>query len=148
MQISRYYRRLCPAFLALAWTGCMNVDAHHVGPNAPAASLVAPANVPSELSMLTLPPYAIGSPDILLIEVYTLPRENLGPAAVLSPQPITGQHLVRPDGTVNLGVYGAISVVGLTTDEAKEAVRRHVYEELKKLNVSSGGRTTPAPDDP
>jgi polysaccharide biosynthesis/export protein len=148
MQFGRGFRRLCPAFLALAWTGCMGLDKPHGGPDSPAASLVAPANVPSELSMITLPPYAIGSPDILLIEVYTLPRENLGPAAVLSPQPITGQHLVRPDGTVNLGVYGSVSVAGLTTDQAKEAVRRAVYEELKKINASSGGRTTPAPDDP
>ena len=148
MHFGRGCRRVCPAFLALAWTGCMSLDQHHMGPDAPAASLVAPANVPSELSMVTLPPYAIGSPDILLIEVYTLPREALGPAAVLSPQPITGQHLVRPDGTVNLGVYGSVSVAGLTTDQAKEAVRRHVFEELKKLNATSGGKTTPAPDDP
>ena len=148
MRFRRGYRRLCPALLALSWTGCMGLDTHHGGPEAPAASLVAPANVPSELSMITLPPYAIGSPDVLLIEVYTLPREPLNPATVLSPQPITGQHLVRPDGTVNLGVYGSVSVAGLTTDQAREAVRRFVYEELKKINASSGGRTTPAPDDP
>ena len=151
MRLRSDCRRLCAAGLCLAVfaaTGCLNHGAHKIGPEAPAAMLVAPASVPSELSMVTLPPYAIGSPDILLIEVYTLPRETLGPAAVLSPQPITGQHLVRPDGTVNLGVYGSVSVAGLTTDQAKEAVRRHVYEQLKSLNATSGGKTTPAPDDP
>ncbi len=148
MRFHRGYRRLFPALLALSWTGCMGLDHHQFGNDGPAASLAMPANVPSELSMITLPPYAIGSPDILLIEVYTLPTQPLGPAAVLSPQPITGQHLVRPDGTVNLGVYGSINVAGMTTDQAKEAVRRHVFEQLKILNAQSGGRTTPAPDDP
>lgn len=157
MRFARAARRLSPAVLALAslaWTGCLAhdahqlLDAHHEVPEPPGAALGPPANVPSELNMVTLPPYAIGSPDILLIEVYTLPRETLGPAAILSPQPITGQHLVRPDGTVNLGVYGSVSVAGLTTDQAREAVRKHVYEQLKTLNVTSGGKTTPAPDDP
>jgi polysaccharide export outer membrane protein len=151
MRTFRGFRRLFTAGLALAslaLSGCLSQGQHQVVPEAPLASLVPPANVPTELSMVTLPPYAIGSPDILLIEVYTLPAQVLGPAAVLSPQPITGQHLVRPDGTVNLGVYGSVSVAGLTTDQAKEAVRRHVYEQLKVLNVSSGGKTTPAPDDP
>lgn len=134
--------------IAFTATGCLHDGQLKGGPDAPAATLIAPANVPSELSMVTLPPYAIGSPDILLIEVYTLPREALGPAAVLSPQPITGQHLVRPDGTVNLGVYGSVSVAGLTTDQAKEAVRRHVHEQLRTLNATSGGKTTPPPDDP
>jgi polysaccharide export outer membrane protein len=147
----RRCRRWFAAGLATAclWlTGCLSQSPHHVVPEAPLASLVPPANVPSELSMVTLPPYAIGSPDILLIEVYTLPTQVLGPAAVLSPQPITGQHLVRPDGTVNLGVYGSVSVAGMTTDQAKEAVRRHVFDQLKVLNATSGGKTTPAPDDP
>src|SRR5262245_31055321 len=92
MRLRSDCRRLTAAGLivaALAASGCLNQGAHKFGPDAPAASLVAPASVPSELSMITLPPYAIGSPDILLIEVYTLPREALGPAAVLSPQPIT-----------------------------------------------------------
>src|SRR5262245_35188421 len=151
MRMASDCRRLTAIALCMAAftaTGCLHHGEHGFGPDAPAATLVAPANVPSELSMVTLPPYAIGSPDILLIEVYTLPREALGPAAVLSPQPITGQHLVRPDGTVNLGVYGSVSVAGLTTDQTKEAVRRHVHEQLRSLNVTSGGNTTPAPDDP
>jgi len=151
MCFARVCRRIVAAclFLAsLASVGCMS-HAHQLSlPEAPAASIGPPANVPSELSMVALPPYAIGSPDLLLIEVYTLPRETLGPAAVLSPQPITGQHLVRPDGTVNLGVYGSVPVSGLTTDQARDAVRKHVYEQLKTLNVTTGGKTTPAPDDP
>jgi polysaccharide export outer membrane protein len=151
MRMASNCRRLSAIALgmaAFAATGCLNHGQHKFGPDAPAATLIAPANVPSELSMVTLPPYAIGSPDILLIEVYTLPREALGPAAVLSPQPITGQHLVRPDGTVNLGVYGSVLVAGMTTDQAKDAVRKHVHDQLRILNATSGGKTTPPPDDP
>ncbi|HKB02796.1 MAG TPA: polysaccharide biosynthesis/export family protein [Gemmataceae bacterium] len=151
MRFPRGCRRFAPVCLAaasLAGTGCLGHDQFFTAPESPAAGLGAPANVPTELNMITLPPYAIGSPDILVIDVYTLPREALGPATVLSPQPISGQHLVRADGTVNLGVYGSVSVAGLTTDQAREAIRRHVYEQLRIMNASSGGRTTPPPDDP
>ncbi len=151
MRTVRGLRRLAAALLALAGlagTGCLGHEQHHIVPE-PAAALLAPApNVPAELSMIALPPYAISSPDILLIDVYTQPREALGEAVRLSPQPIQGQHLVRADGTVNLGIYGPVSVAGLTTEQAREAVRRHVYEQLKVLHETSRGRTTPPPDDP
>lgn len=136
MRCERRCRRLTVvgfAWACLAWTGCLSLDAHHAIPEPPAATLAPPANVPTELNMITLPPYVIGSPDVLLIDVLTEPREALGPGVVLSPQPIGGQHLVRPDGTVNLGVYGALSVAGLTTDQAQLAVRRHVYQKLKEI---------------
>ena len=35
---------------------------------------------------------------------------------------ITGKHLVGPDGTINLGVYGQVKVGGLTVQEARKAV--------------------------
>jgi polysaccharide export outer membrane protein len=136
------------AIIALAGSGCMGHEQFHVVPEPAAALLAPPPGVPTELNMISLPPYAIGSPDILVIDVYTQPREALGEAVRLSPQPITGQHLVRPDGTVKLGVYGAVSVAGLTTEQAQEAIRRHVYEQLKVLHATSNGRTTPPPDDP
>jgi polysaccharide biosynthesis/export protein len=137
MRFTRDCRRLAPVCLALiglAGTGCLGVhEAHSMLPEPPAAALGPPANVPTELNMITLPPYAIGSPDLLLVEVYTLPRPDNkgGPATVLGPQPITGQHLVRPDGTVNLGIWGSVSVAGLTTDQAKEAIRRHVFNVMQ-----------------
>ena len=48
---------------------------------------------------------------------------------------------------MNLGVYGSVSVAGLTTDQAREAVRRHMFEQLKILNKQFGGNTTIV-DDP
>jgi polysaccharide export outer membrane protein len=150
MRFTRALRRLAPALLALAGlagTGCVGLEeAHSMFPEPPAAALGPPANVPTELNMITLPPYAIGSPDILLIDVYTLPRDKGGPATVLGPQPITREHLVRPDGTVNLGIWGSVSVAGLTTDQAKEAIRRHVFNVMQ--NHPEANRSFTQVDDP
>jgi polysaccharide biosynthesis/export protein len=134
MRLDRGCRRLALAGLAAACligSGCMTFDSHHQIPEPPAATLAPPTDVPTELNMVTLPPYAIGSPDVLLISVYTLPREKGGPATVIGPQPIDGTHLVGPDGTVNLGIWGTVSVAGLTTEQAREAVRRHVFEVMR-----------------
>ncbi|MCS6851590.1 MAG: polysaccharide biosynthesis/export family protein [Gemmataceae bacterium] len=84
-------------------------------------------NVPRELRKLTLPPYVIEPPDILLVEV--IPTLD---------QPISGQHLVRPDGTISLGIYGSVAVGGMTLDEAREAIKTHLSSRIKeeKLQVS------------
>jgi polysaccharide biosynthesis/export protein len=135
MRLDRGCRRLALLGLALvasAGSGCLSHGHFDLAPEPPAGTLAA-SGVPSELNMITLPPYAIGSPDILLISVYTLPRDKGGPASVIGPQPIDGQHLVRPDGTVNLGIWGSVSVAGLTTDQAREAVRRHVFQAMQTL---------------
>jgi polysaccharide export outer membrane protein len=54
----------------------------------------------------------------------------------LFPQPISGQHFVRPDGTIYLGIYGSVMVAGLTLDQAAEAVRA-------KVAAFRGGRFKP-----
>ncbi len=41
-------------------------------------------------------------------------------------QPITGEHLVSPDGTVNLGNHGQVLVAGLTVPEAKKRIEEHL----------------------
>ena len=43
-----------------------------------------------------------------------------------SPQPIGGEHLVRPDGRVSLGVYGEVYVAGMTLSEVRAAVTQHL----------------------
>jgi polysaccharide export outer membrane protein len=45
-------------------------------------------------------------------------------------QPITGEHLVAPDGTVNLGSYGSVYVAGLTIEEATAAINQHLSNHL------------------
>jgi polysaccharide export outer membrane protein len=51
-------------------------------------------------------------------------------------QPIAGEHLVGPDGTINLGIYGRVRVTGLTVDEAREAVEEHLSEFIEDPRVS------------
>jgi polysaccharide export outer membrane protein len=81
--------------------------------------------VPRELAKTVLPPYIIEPPDILLIETVTegLPKE----------QRIGGSHLVRPDGTVGLGMYGSASVAGLTLDQAREAIADAIWRSQPEL---------------
>ena len=40
----------------------------------------------------------------------------------LRDQPIRGQHLIRPDGTISLGIYGSVHVAGLTIEQARMAI--------------------------
>src|SRR5262249_50284278 len=46
-------------------------------------------------------------------------------------QPISGEHIVGPDGTVNMGSYGTVYVAGMTLDEAKAAVEAKLAEKLE-----------------
>jgi protein involved in polysaccharide export with SLBB domain len=45
---------------------------------------------------------------------------------VLGRQAISGEHLVRPDGTVSLGIYGSVYVSGMTVDEVKATVEDYL----------------------
>ena len=51
-------------------------------------------------------------------------------------QQIAGQHLVKSDGTVTLGTYGSVPVVGLTLDQAKHAIEDHLRQFLDEPEVS------------
>jgi len=54
------------------------------------------------------------------------PHVGLNLPNVNGKQLITGEHLVRPDGTVNLGVYGSVYVAGMTLDEVRQTVEAHL----------------------
>jgi polysaccharide export outer membrane protein len=82
--------------------------------------------VPRELRKVTLPPYVIEAPDILLVE-----------APALKDQPVRGQHLVRPDGTINVGIYGSVQVAGLTLDQARAAVAELLSRRVKNVKVEN-----------
>ncbi|MBL8824791.1 MAG: polysaccharide biosynthesis/export family protein [Planctomycetia bacterium] len=51
-------------------------------------------------------------------------------------QQIKGDHLVRPDGTVGLGLYGSVYVAGLTLEQAKLAIETHLTKYLQKPEIS------------
>ena len=76
--------------------------------------------VPNELRKVSLPPYTVAPPDILLIE------STRG----LPTQPVRGQHLVRPDGTLNLGIYGTVYVAGMNLDQVRFVVARAIESRL------------------
>jgi polysaccharide export outer membrane protein len=83
--------------------------------------------VPRECAKVALPPYVIEPPDILLIETAV---------ADVRVQPVRGQHLVRPDGTVSLGIYGNAFVGGLTLEQAKVAIGQVLAPRLKDFKLN------------
>jgi polysaccharide export outer membrane protein len=140
------------ALALLVPAGC----GHHHNQQAANISIPPPGSVPRELDKVTLPPYVIEPPDQLLIEaVQIIPdptprRENEGDAAFaarqkelvpvsLPVQPISGQFSVRPDGTVFLGIWGAVPVAGLTLQQAGEAIRDHVARQEDPTKPGTGG---------
>ncbi len=50
-------------------------------------------------------------------------------------QQITGQHLVGPDGRVNLGTYGSVHVAGMTVEQARLAVETQLSKKLEGPEV-------------
>ncbi len=51
-------------------------------------------------------------------------------------QRITGPHLVRPDGTVALGIYGSVHISGMTLAEVRKAVETHLSTYLLNPEIS------------
>jgi protein involved in polysaccharide export with SLBB domain len=114
--------------------------------------------VPRELDKVSLPPYVIEPPDILLINAIKIvpkPPHKIEPfdgllikvANAFADAPIYEVFFVTPEGTVDLGpTYGQVKVVGLTTDEAQAAIRRHLAQLIEdpivsvSLAVSSGAQ--------
>jgi len=51
-------------------------------------------------------------------------------------QEVAGEHLVAPDGKVNLGTYGRVRVVGMTIEEAQAAVQSHLAAHLDNPRIA------------
>ena len=51
-------------------------------------------------------------------------------------QPVSGQHVVGPDGRIILGIYGSVHVAGLTLTEAKEAIEFQLAKKLEDPEVA------------
>ncbi|HEV3386622.1 MAG TPA: polysaccharide biosynthesis/export family protein [Gemmata sp.] len=147
-------RRLNPLLVGLlplmlfGGVGCAHYD-QFTSPEARAEIAVPPPGaVPTELDLITLPPYVIGAPDELLIEVVqqstvTEQEKKDSPAITrtetirLPVQPITGRFMVRPDGTVGLGYWGSVPISGLTLEQAQDVIRKQVAqnEAMKRLGA-------------
>jgi polysaccharide export outer membrane protein len=88
--------------------------------------------VPREFQKQALPAYVVEPPDMLLIQASEAISDPL--------QPIQGQHLVRPDGTISLGVNGVVRVAGLTIEQVKDAI-------AGTLMAHTPVKTKPDPED-
>ena len=70
---------------------------------------------PHEGALINLP-YLVEPPDLIVVDVLE----------ALPGRPISGERLVRPDGTIALGFYGDLQVRGLTTAQIKVAIIKHM----------------------
>ena len=61
-----------------------------------------------------------------LLEILANPEVSVQLSQTSGTQPITGEYLVGPDGTVNLRQYGAVHVAGKTMSQAKTALEKHL----------------------
>jgi polysaccharide export outer membrane protein len=84
---------------------------------------------PHEGAMITLP-IVVEPPDLLLVEVLE----------ALPGRPVSGERLIRPDGSVSLGFYGDVQVKGLRLDQIKVAIIKHLR---KYLNEDALGLVEP-----
>lgn len=60
--------------------------------------------------------YIIEPPDLILVEILE----------ALPGRPISGERLVKPDGTISLGFYGDVFIRGMTLRQAKVAIIKHL----------------------
>ena len=72
----------------------------------------------------------------LLKNEYNEPNAWVTLAQLGAQQEVAGEHLVGPDGKVNLGTYGRIRVTGLTIEEAKAAIENHLSAYLERPRIS------------
>jgi len=71
-----------------------------------------------------------------LKETYREPEVWITLSQMGAQQQIAGEHLVAPDGKVNLGTYGRVRVVGLTIEEAQLAIQDHLSQSLENPEIS------------
>ena len=81
---------------------------------------IAKSNIPKEFTKVNMPDYVVEAPDLILVEVLE----------AYPGRPITGERLVRPDGTISLAWYGNVYVAGLTVEQIKEKIVIHLREYL------------------
>lgn len=64
------------------------------------------------------------------------PRVSVALSQMAASQQILGEFLVQPDGTITLGSYGSVSVVGRTITEAKASIESHLSQHLEDPEIS------------
>lgn len=72
----------------------------------------------------------------IAIKLNEPPRLTVSLAASRGSQIVQGEHLVNPDGVVNLGTYGSVYVAGQTLPQIKQSIENHLSKYLYKPEVS------------
>jgi polysaccharide export outer membrane protein len=73
--------------------------------------------------------------ELHLQQTLTTPQVLLSRSTDQADQPVTGEHLVRPDGTVSLGIYGSVYVSGSTLSSTRQAIQRHLAGHMNQPEV-------------
>lgn len=103
------------------------------GPRHHATETAKPDDKPARVAD---PRYPVNPPDLISVKVLE----------ALPGRPISGERLVRPDGTMTLGYYGDVFVAGLTLPEIKTRVIEHLQQFLSDEQlglVGPGGERVP-----
>jgi protein involved in polysaccharide export with SLBB domain len=69
-------------------------------------------------------------------EVLRNPEVSVQLARTAGTQPVTGQYLVGPDGTINLRTYGMVYVAGKSLIDIKLALQKHLAQYFDSPEVS------------
>jgi polysaccharide export outer membrane protein len=72
----------------------------------------------------------------ILVKTYTEPQVWVTLTQLAAQQQISGEHLVAPDGKVNLGTYGRVRIVGQTIEEARATIEAHLSMYLQDPQIS------------
>ena len=64
------------------------------------------------------------------------PKVHVSMPNVAGIQQISGEHLVRMDGTVSLGIYGSVQVTGLTIAQVRAAVEEHLSQQINDPQIN------------
>lgn len=71
-----------------------------------------------------------------LAQLIEAPEVSVSLAASSGAQQISGEHLVGPDGRINLSTYGSVYVAGLTLDQARMVIEKHLSNYLEAPQVA------------
>ena len=71
-----------------------------------------------------------------LSQLIDQPIVSVSLAAASGAQQVTGEHLVGPDGRINLSTYGSVYVAGLTLDQVRVAIEKQLSNYLASPQVT------------
>lgn len=74
--------------------------------------------------------------DTHLRTILKAPQVSVSLAQSGGQQQLTGEHLVGPDGQVNMGTYGSVYVAGMTVNQAKQVIEAQLKNYLENPQVS------------